>query len=210
MGVDTSGVVDFGPADDDPVRAALDDAHELVGVGLLGRLLGAVALGVGHRAYDHEVLTLNVTEVLLEALVVRSAMGLVGLEGDGVDGVQSVQPDTALEAGAGRLAEQSQHLDLLHQVVGALKDVRVTVDAFARQVADRGHHVLVFEHVREFVGFSDGVDVRRDRRMVDDLLDELAVYVGTNVQCSQAVYVLLWGLQGHSGTFPIELVRRDP
>ncbi len=125
-------LVRLGAAHDDAVVALLDDVHVHVGVGLLVRRQRAVALGVGHGAVGDEVVVLQVLHVLLEALVVVGAPGLVGLVGDRVEGVDGVHADAALEAGAGLLAQQALHLDLLGEVLGGLVDVGEAVDASCR------------------------------------------------------------------------------
>ena len=68
----------LGTQDDDPVRSALDDAHVSLGHLLLVRALGAVALGVGHRDAERQVLILDLMQVGDETLMIVGA--LVGID----------------------------------------------------------------------------------------------------------------------------------
>ena len=67
----------LGAPHDDAVGPAFDDVQVEVGVDLLRRRLGAIALGVGHRAVGDQVVLLQVAHVLVEAVVVTGALGLV-------------------------------------------------------------------------------------------------------------------------------------
>jgi hypothetical protein len=90
--VDHAGLVGFGAADDDAVGALFDDADEQVGVGLLAGFLAAVALDVGHRAGDHQVVVLNVLHVRDEPLVIVGAALFVDFVGDDEGGVKGSKP----------------------------------------------------------------------------------------------------------------------
>ena len=129
--------------------------------------------------------------------MVTGPLALVDFERGGIKGVQRIQSDAALKTGSGRLAQQAQHLDFLHQVVGALEDVRVAMHPLAGKMADRGHHLPVFGLVSQFVGLGHGVDVRRDRRMIDQAVHALASDVRANFQLAQAIDILLGCFQCH-------------
>ena len=68
----------LGAADDDAVGPPLLDVHVDVGIGLLARALGAVALGVGHGDAERQVLVLDLMQVGEEALVIVGAAVVVG------------------------------------------------------------------------------------------------------------------------------------
>ena len=197
-----AGLVGLGAADHDAVVALLDDVQVHVGVGLLVRRQAAVALGIGHGAVGDEVVVLQVLDVLLEALVVLGAARLVGLVGDRVQRVDGVHADAALEAGAGLLAQQALHLDLLGEVVGGLVDVGEAVDPLAGEVAGGQHEVLVLGLGRELVGHGDAVDAGADERVVDVVVDLLAEQVDLQVQIGEALDELLRRSESHRALLP--------
>ena len=193
-----AGLVSLGAAHDDAVVTLLDDVHVHVGVRLLMRRQAAVALGVGHGPVRHEILVLQVLYVLLEALVVVGAPGLIGLVGDRVEGVDRVHPDTALEARACLLAEQALHLDLLGEVVGRLVDVGEAVDLLAGEVTGGQHEVFVLGLPRQLVGHGDAVDAGADDGMVDVVVDLLTEEVDLQVQIGEGLDELLGRLETHA------------
>ena len=71
--------------------------------------------------------------------------------------------------------QQPQHLDLLHEIVGTLKNVGVAVNPLTREVARDGHHITVLVLVSQLVGLGDRIDVGCDRGVIDDALDLLTV-----------------------------------
>ncbi len=148
--VDAAGLVRLGAADTHAVLGAPGDVHEQVGVGLLVRRLAAVALDVGHRAADHEVLALHVGEEALQPRVVRRAVLLVDLERHRVQRVEGVHAHAALKAGAGELAEAALHLVLRDQVVDAGAHVQEAVDALAGERRNHARQLGVLH--RQVVG----------------------------------------------------------
>ncbi len=206
--VDAAGLVGLGAADHDPVVAPLDDAEVEVGVGLLGRALAAVALGVGHRAADDEVQLLHAADERAAALVIGRAVLLVDLVGHRIQRVDGVHADAALEAGAGELAEAALHAVLRHHVVRALGDVQEAVHRLAAE-ARVSQGQLRLGH-REVVGGRHGVDGRPDHRVVDRLLDPLAEEVDLEAAAAQALDVapaVSYGLRHAAGGG--EVVRPD-
>ena len=186
--VDAAGLVQLGAADHDAVGVALDDAHEQVRIVLLVRRLAAVALGVGHRAADHEVLALHVLDEVDEALVVLGVFRLIDVVGDREQRVDRVHADAALKARAGALAEPALHAVLHHHVVDAFGHLQKAVHALAGELAlDGGELRFVF---RERVRLGDRVDRGADHRVIDRLLDQLAEQVDAQFAVAEALDVL--------------------
>ena len=63
MAVDGAGLVGLGTANDHAVGPFFDHVHEHIGIGLLARALGTIALGIGHPADQHEILFLQPLDV---------------------------------------------------------------------------------------------------------------------------------------------------
>ena len=106
---------------------ALDHAQEEVGIALLVRRLGAVALRVGHGAADDDIGGLRAPQEGEKALVVVGAVFGVDVEGDRMAGADGVEPDAALEAGAGAPAEFALHLMLGDEIVRRGRHVQEAV-----------------------------------------------------------------------------------
>src|SRR5690606_35912026 len=96
----------LGAADDDAVGAPFLHVDVHVRVALAAGSLGAVALGVGHRDCNGQVLLLYPVHVLHEPLVVGAAVGLVGAPRGLVQGGEGVVGEITLGA-AGYLAYQA-------------------------------------------------------------------------------------------------------
>mmetsp|Transcript_104101 Transcript_104101/g.299619 ORF Transcript_104101/g.299619 Transcript_104101/m.299619 type:complete len:440 (+) Transcript_104101:281-1600(+) len=135
--VQHAGLVGLDAAQDHcAIRLPRVDAHEDVRVLLLARAEVPVALGVRHRAAEHEVLALAHGHEGAEALVVLRAVLLVDVVGRAPHRVGRVLPHAALEAGAGAAAELALHERLLHEVFRGFADVEEAAHAVARE-ADR-------------------------------------------------------------------------
>jgi len=195
-----SSLVRLGAAHDDAVVAPFDDVDVHVRVFLLRRRLAAIALRIGHRAVDDEVVVLDVLDVLREALVVVGAFGLVAVVGHRPHRVQGVHPYAALEARAGLLAQQALHLDLLDQVVGRLVDVGEAIDFLTGEVAGRQHQVLVLGILGQLVRHRHAVEARADDRVVDVVLHPLAEHVDLEVEVGDGLDELPRGLESHTVT----------
>ena len=109
----------LGAGDVDALVVALGHVQEQVGVALLVRRLGAVALRIGHGAADDDVGRLRALEEGEEALVIVGALLGVDVEGHRMAGADGVEPDAALEAGAGAPPELALHLVLGDELGGA-------------------------------------------------------------------------------------------
>ena len=134
--------------------------------------------------------------------MVVGAVLLVDLERGGVDSVESVHANAALEAAGGFLAEQSLHLDLLDQVVRTLVQMRETVDGMAGQVGRSGHQVFVLILLCEFIGHRQAVDGGADDRMIHPVVDLLAEHVDSGAELTQGFDVLFCSHKCHSENPP--------
>ncbi len=128
-------------------------------------------------------------------------MLFVDLVGDAVEGVHGVEPHAALVAAPGLVGDQTEHLDLLDQVVPALVDVGEAVDLFPGQVGGRGHEVFMLRLQRQLVGLGRGVDVGNERRVRGHVLHPFPPVIDHVVQLLQTVDVILFGLD-HPQTLP--------
>ncbi len=189
----------LGAGDHDAARVALDDVDVAVDIGLLVRAQAAVALGVGHRHAQREVLVLHPVQELEEpGRVVRGAFRVVQARGDLADGIHGVVGEIALRA-AGLLAQQPHHFQLVQQVLGRGVDVAEAVDPLAAGVLHRRHQRLVFGLEREVVGEGDRVHARPQQGLVGDAFDAVAVDEDFRAQAAQRFAVLLAGHEGRGG-----------
>ena len=167
----------LGAADDDSLGVALDDVHVGVEVGLLVRLSAAVALGVGHRDAQAEVVVLDVREVGLESVaVLLAAAGVVDAGRHLRQGVQRVVRQVALGA-AGFLAEQAHGFELVQEVAGRFVEVQHAVHAPAARCLHGGHQRSLGLIACEVVTDGKCVDARSQRRGIGYAVDALAVDV---------------------------------
>mmetsp|Transcript_430 Transcript_430/g.1661 ORF Transcript_430/g.1661 Transcript_430/m.1661 type:complete len:510 (-) Transcript_430:387-1916(-) len=173
MRVERAGLVRLGAADDDAVGPPVDDANEEVGVGLARRSLGPIALGIGHRAADDEVVRLDVRDERAEAIVVRRPVSGVHEMRHRPARVDRVHADAPLEAGPRALSERALHEVLRDDVLGARAHVREPVHAAAYDVRERRRELGL--RLGEAIRLGDGVHgwgdhrVRRVRRRVEAL-----------------------------------------
>ena len=80
----------------------------------------------------------NPSVILTYISLISASFGFSVLLGGGENSVESVHTDAALEAGSGLLAQQTLHLDLVHQVLGGLMQVGETVDLLTGQAGGGG------------------------------------------------------------------------
>ena len=76
MGVDSTGVMQFGATNNNTIFPALDNMDKLVRIILLRRPLGAMSFWISHGTGKHQVIGLHHGQVLLETVVVIRAMSL--------------------------------------------------------------------------------------------------------------------------------------
>ena len=81
VGIGSSGVVGLAAGNDNAVLTALHNAHVQIGIHLLRGTLGSVALHVGLTSIANQIVILIPRQILLEALVVVSAIVLIHLIG---------------------------------------------------------------------------------------------------------------------------------
>src|SRR4030042_3889953 len=109
----------FCPSHDDPIRLTFNDMEEEIGISLLRGAFTPVPLDLGHGAVKHEIVFLNVFQIIKKPLVVLGTFSLIYLIGYAREGVQRIPANAALEAGASFLAEQTQCLDLTDEILRA-------------------------------------------------------------------------------------------
>ncbi len=205
--IDRAGLMRLGAADHDAVGAPLDHAQVHVLVLLLGRALAAVAFDVGHGAVDDPVVLLHGDGEFSEARVVAGAELLVHVEGGGEHGIQGIQADAALEAGAAALPEQALHAHLVDQIVGALMQMAEAVDGLAGERGLGGHEIPVLRVLRQFIGERHRVHRGFDIRMRQRVGKKLSVQVDLQrLAPGEAVAVLLRVHHGHGNLSRKELL----
>src|SRR4030042_5353480 len=118
----------FCPSHDDPIRLTFNDMEEEIGISLLRGAFTPVPLDIGHRAVKHEIVFLNVFQIIKKPLVVLGTFGLIYLIGYAREGIQRIPANTALEAGASFLAKQTQRLDLSDEILGTSVDRAKKID----------------------------------------------------------------------------------
>jgi hypothetical protein len=174
--------------------------HVAVDVGLLVRPAAAVALGIGHRDAERQVLVLHAVQVLQEArrLFARAA-GVVDARGHLPDRVERVVGEVALGA-AGFLAHDAHGLELVQQVAGAGVDVGEAVHAPAARVLHCRHERRQLAAVREVVGERDGIDAGLQRARIRHALDGLPVDEHARAIAPQRLAVIGARHQGRAGS----------
>jgi hypothetical protein len=182
-------LVGLGPADDDAAGVLVHHPHEHVRVGLFRRALAAIPLDVGHGPLHHHVLLLHPGQEILEAPVVAGAVRLVAFVGDRIEGVEAVHAHAALEAGGGAPPQQALHVDLLHQVVGALVDVVEAAYPLPGEVGVGEEQVLRLRFAAAFVGLAYGAFGRADQGMLHRVENPLAHYVDPPFEPAQALQI---------------------
>ena len=200
MRVDPSGHVQLGPADDKAVVPALDDTEILVRIDLLGRPFGAVPLGIGHRPDHHRILLLDIGQPLLEALEIVGAALPVDFIRHRIDGVDAIEPHTALETRAGLLTQDAQQFDLFEKILHVLVHMGKTADGLAGQMGDGRGQLLIFRVARQGVGHGRGPDMRGRGRMACHILYPLPLVIDLMVQLPQTFQVILCSFDLHPNT----------
>jgi hypothetical protein len=193
--VDATRLVRLGAADHDAVGSPLHHVHEQVLVLLLVGRLAAVALDIGHRAAEHEILLLHLLHEVAEARVVLRAVRLVHVERHGEQRIGGVHADAALKARPGALTEPALHAVLHHDVVHALRHMQEAIHARAGDRRRGRGQLGVF--LGEAIGVGDRVDGGSDHWVIDWLGDELSEQVHLQLPVSQARDVLVRSANRH-------------
>ena len=162
-------------ANDDAVTAPFLDVNVDVRIDLLAGPLGAIALGIGHRDAERQILILNIVKIGEEALAVVCAVPVVGPPRRLVDAVECIVSEIALRA-SGRPANQADSLKLIKQVLRGLVDVEHPVDRFSGCALPRCHDRQVLLAQRKVVGDAHGGDARREQRLVGDARHAASVH----------------------------------
>ena len=175
MHIRCAGHDGLGARNDDAFDIALDDMQIAVDVRLLVRPPAAVALGVGHRNAQRQVLVLHAVQVIEKAGgVLGGAARVVDTGGHLADGVERVMRQVALGA-AGFLTDQPHRFELVQQVAAAGVDVRQAVDALAAGLLHGGHDRGVFFLQRVVVGQRNRIDAGAEAALVGHAVNLPAV-----------------------------------
>ena len=147
MRIDRAGLMHLGAGHVDAVLVAAHHVQEQVGIGLLVRRLGAVALGIGHRAADDDVGGLRAPQEGQKPLVIIGAGLGVDVEGHRMAGADGVEADATLKAGAGASPELALHLVLGDEIAGLAgtcrKRLTAAGDLAMRALASSGRSVAI-------------------------------------------------------------------
>ena len=154
-------------ADYDAVRATLLDMHVGIRVRLVARTQGAIALTVRHRHPEGQIIGVHLIEIGEEARMVFAVRRLIDAVRRLVDRVQRIVREIALRAAA-FAAYEAGGFEFVQQIVGRLIDSQHTIHGCAVAPVFGRHQVTVALIEREIVVHPDGVDSRREPRVVGD------------------------------------------
>ena len=142
---------------------------------------GAVALGVGHRHAERQVLILDLMQVGDETLVIVGA--LVGI--DAVrrlpDRIERIVREIAFRPTA-VLAKEPDRLELGEEVGGRLIDMQHAVDLAPARGLRREHQGPVLWLVGEVIGGADSVDAGGEDRVIGHAFDAASVHEHDRVE----------------------------
>jgi len=189
MRIDRAGLMHLGAGDVDAFIVAPHHMQEKIEIGLLVRRLGAVALGIGHGAADHHVGGLRALEKCQEAPVIIGAVLGIDVEGHRMAGADGIEPDAALEARAGALAQLALHFMLVDEIARRGRHMQKTVDLAVADAGMNGGEIGPLGG--DPVGFRHGVDRRADDRVIDRLRHALAHEKHVHVPAAQRVDVFV-------------------
>ena len=167
VGVHHAGHMGFGTANDDAVLPLLYHVDEHIRILLLAGSQAAVALHIGHRSGDHQVVLLDIFQKLLETFMVVGPHRLVDLISNGIGGVHGIKANAALIAGTGFLRDHPQHLHLFNQVISALVNMGKAVDFFTGQMGCGSHHILIFLAAGQRIGHCCGIYMATNKGVID-------------------------------------------
>jgi hypothetical protein len=88
------------------------------------------------------------------------------------------------------VADQTEHLNLLDQIVHTLVDVSESVDLPAGEMGGGGHQILMFRTKGKLIGESSGVDVRTKTGMLCNILNPFPVIVDDMMKVFKALDVI--------------------
>jgi hypothetical protein len=91
------------------------------------------------------------------------------------------------------MANETEHLDFLDEVIHTLMNVSESIDFPAGQVRGGRHQILIFGPEGEFIGESSRIDVGPKAGMLGDILHALPVVINDMVKIFKALDVILFG-----------------
>ena len=138
VGIGSGGVVGFAARDDDAVLTTFHNAHVQIGIHLLRGTLGSIALHVGLTGVTNQIVILIPRQILLEALVVVSAVVLIHLIGRDVQGINGIATHASLNAAASQMTQFPDHGLLFQQIVWRLIDMGKAVNSVAGKMRGCG------------------------------------------------------------------------
>jgi hypothetical protein len=153
--VDAAGLMRFSSPHVKTFLVTAHHMHMYIRVLLEMRRLAAISLDIGHRSTDHQVLILHLCQIGKEPLMVICAMSFIDLKGDGVDRIQRVHTDAALEAGTSILSHSSLHLPLHDEFISALSNMQKAIRALSCDRRDHAGQLRLSKS--QIVGFGHGI-----------------------------------------------------
>ncbi len=91
------------------------------------------------------------------------------------------------------MADQTEHLHLLDQIIHALMNVREPVDFPSGEMGCGRHQVLMLGTKGEFIGEGRGVDVRTKTRMLSNILHTFPIVIDNVMEVFKTLDVILFG-----------------
>jgi hypothetical protein len=89
------------------------------------------------------------------------------------------------------VADQSEHLDFLDQIIHTLVDMSESVDLPAGEMGAGSHQVLMFRAEGELIGEGRGVDVRKKTGMLCNILDTFPVIIDDVMKVFETLDVVI-------------------
>jgi hypothetical protein len=169
----------------------------LSGFGWAAGAQRAVALGVGHRHAEGQVVAVDVFEIALQARVVIGAVLGIGAMGAEEQRVQRVATEVALRA-AGLLAHPPHGFELVQQIGGAVGQRDHPVHRRIEPGQPGLHHRRQIRRKGHVIGPGDSSHSRRQLRRIGDGADAATVDEDGRPQSSQRFTISLGGHQ-HGG-----------
>jgi hypothetical protein len=163
----------LGAADHDAVLPALGDMDVGVGILLLARPLGAVALGVRHGDPEREILVLDPLQIRQEPLMIIGAVRGIGRLRRLEAGIERIVVEIALRAAAAA-AQQPHRLELVEQVGRACVD-RQHARHRAAAASARFQQRRVVGIPGKIIAHTDRGDAGGEPRVVGDAFDRMPV-----------------------------------
>src|SRR5512139_2049401 len=91
------------------------------------------------------------------------------------------------------MANETEHLHFLNQIIHTLVDVGESVDLPSSEMGGGCHQVLIFGTKGEFIGESSRVDMRTNTWMLGNILHAFPVVIDSMMEIFQTLDVILFG-----------------